>query len=103
MKPLVNPVINLNGNSADDLLAKVLKVLNNLRLTQEAMMDASDLTHGRNFQHLIHGNDWSEHHSLVSDAQQAWGERRHVLEDLEHELTNMALDIQSQRRERERT
>jgi hypothetical protein len=102
MKPLVYPVVNLNGNDADDLLKQTMGVLDHVRALQEAMGKASDLTHGRNFQHLIQGDDWYNHERVVGEAQTAWGDRRRWLATLEHDLTNMALDIQRQKRERER-
>jgi hypothetical protein len=102
MKPLVYPVVNLNGNDADDLLKQTMGVLDHVRALQGAMINASDLVHGRNFQHLIHGDDWYQHEHVVGKARDAWRERIRWLETLEHDLTNMALDIQRQKRERER-
>jgi hypothetical protein len=95
MKPLVNPVLNLNGNSADSLLEPLMEVLNRINALEVALAEASDVCHGRNFQTV------ADDHLLV-EARQAWGQRRVMLVDLEHEITNMALDIQRQKRERER-
>lgn len=102
MKLLVNPVVNLNGNSADDLLEKTMDIVRHIGALKNAMNRASDLTHGRNFQHLIKGEDWTEHHVEVRQAQQAFADRYVLLDNMEHEFTNMALDIQRQQRERKR-
>lgn len=96
MTPLITPVPNLNGNSADDLVRKLKAVLEALALVQERMMEASDVTHGRNFQHLIRLGDWSEHHRVVGQAQNAWGERRQMLNQFVIEITEMAAAIQEQ-------
>jgi hypothetical protein len=96
MKPLVTPVINSNGNSAKDLTTRLCIVTDALRVATTAMMQANDVNHGRNFQHLIKGGDWSEHSRVVQDAQQAWGERIAIIDSIRNEVNLLALAIQEQ-------
>ena len=90
MTPLVVPRVNLNGNSAPDLVRQLAEVLNALTRVKAAMAQASDVVHGRNFQ-------TSEDPAGERDlADAAWLERRRMIEVLHQEITNLALAIQEQ-------
>jgi hypothetical protein len=94
MKRLITPVPNLNGNSAGELVEKLQALIDALGTAGERLAGASDVTHGRNFQHLIMGNDWTEHARVVNEARQAWEERADLIRRLVNEFTDMAIDIQ---------
>lgn len=96
MTHFIVPVINLNGNSAEDLVDKLKLVIDRLRDVEAAMADANDVCHGRNFQHLIRGRDTTRHVLTTMEAQQAWGERRHLISKIRDEVMTLALAIQAQ-------
>jgi hypothetical protein len=89
---LVLPTINLNGNTAEDLVAKLRTVLDALRTVESAMSNASDVHHGRNFQTRA---DCTQ---LAMDARDAWAERRGTIHRMVDEITDLAVNIQSQGR-----
>jgi hypothetical protein len=93
---LITPLVNNNGNSAEDLIQKLRNVMDRLRDVEAAMADANDVCHGRNFQTMPNG----EVRRL--DAQQAWGERRMDIVALREEVQELALSIFSQTQERQR-
>ena len=92
MKPLLTPTINLNGNTAQDLLEKLRLVLHNINHLKESMRDASDIVHGRNFQLD------QDPVNKQREAQAAWYERFVMVNDLHDEVLALALDIQAQDR-----
>jgi hypothetical protein len=94
MKPLITPVPNLNGNSAGELIERLRALIDALTLAGERLADAGDVTHGRNFQHLIKGNDWSEHNRVVNEARLALGERAMLIGQLINEFMALAINIQ---------
>lgn len=95
LNPLITPVANLNGNSASDLVYQIVGIMNVLQVAQKSFGAASDVVHGRNFQHLLKPGDSSEHSLTVRDAQQAWAQRVTLLEDMRKELEALALAIQN--------
>ena len=90
MSPLVTPTINMNGNTAADLIAKLRGVLDAIHALQNAMTDASDLVHGRNFQYPT-----GEH--ARREASDAWCERYLLIEAFDKEVLALAIAIQKQR------
>jgi hypothetical protein len=97
MKPLITPVINLNGNTADDLLEKLKLVLHNINHLQQSMTGAHDVVHGRNFQ-TVHNADITRR-----EARDAWVERVDWLNQFHSDILTMALEIQAQGAERARS
>jgi hypothetical protein len=96
MKPLVTPVVNLNGSPSANLIRDRMEVCNHLRAAFDAMANAAP--HGRDYQHLIRVGDWSEHHAAVKAAQDAWRERMAMLETIRSELEADAIAIMEQGR-----
>jgi hypothetical protein len=90
MQPLIAPIPNLNGNSADSLVQQCRQILDAARELRDAIRNASDLVHGRNFQTLP---------TVVAGlarekAAEAWRERQAWLRRFEAEVTEMALTIE---------
>jgi hypothetical protein len=52
----MNPTVNLNGTSGEELLNQVSAVLAGLRQTQQAMSEATP--HGRDYQHDASGESY---------------------------------------------
>jgi hypothetical protein len=92
MKPLVTPVPNLNGNSAESLMEQLTDVRRALDNAIHAFALASDCIHGRNFQTMSEGD------SLQRKAQEAWYERTAALNAMAKEILDMQLAIMEQRR-----
>lgn len=90
MKPLITPTVNLNGNSARDLVEQLCRVMDALRDAEEAFAKNADVTHGRNFQTRLTGD------AIAMQAAQAWGERRRALFDMREGVERLALAIQAQ-------
>jgi hypothetical protein len=90
MTPLVTPRVNLNGNSARDLVLQLAEVLNTLTRVKAAMAAASDIVHGRNFQTA------DDPVAERMRAEDAWVERRRMVEVLHQDITSLALAIQEQ-------
>ena len=94
MDKLVTPTINLNGNTAESLVEQLRTVIDAARLLKTAIAAASDVTHGRNFQTAL------DPVKARIDATHAWGERWAMIDRLEDEMTDLALAIQKQGRNR---
>jgi hypothetical protein len=90
MTPLVTPRVNLNGNSAQDLVRQLADVINALTRLKAAMAGASDVVHGRNFQTA------TDPVAERMRAEDAWVERRRLVEVLHQDITALALAIQAQ-------
>lgn len=87
---LQNPVVNLNGNSASSLVDQLKGVLTALTAVEQAMHNASDCWHGRNFQTLPDGE------ARQRATMDAWHERMRAIADTYNEVMAMALDVQKQ-------
>lgn len=92
MHQLIVPTVNLNGNSAKDLVGQLRHVLRCIAETQHAMSLASDVIHGRNFQ--LAGDPDQERYK----AQRAWSERYAMLETMHADVLQLAMAIQEQDR-----
>jgi hypothetical protein len=90
MQPLITPIPNLNGNSADSLVQQCRQILAATRALRDAIRNASDLVHGRNFQTLPAGVATVAR----AAAEDAWRERQAWLSRFEAEVTEMALTIE---------
>jgi hypothetical protein len=90
MKPLVTPLVNLNGATAKSLIEQHVAVMNALDTVLEAMSQA--FPHGRDFQTHPDGN------AAVYAARDAWQERMLALTEMKREITDNALAIQAQGR-----
>jgi hypothetical protein len=88
MRKMINPVPNLNGNTAESLITPLGEVLTALHGLEKAMRGASACYHGRNFQTLPHGAE------AQRAAQAAWHERFEWLSRFEHEIEDMRIAIQ---------
>jgi len=80
MKPLIPPVVNLNGDTRADLIAQYSEVAKAARALLESM--ARSAPHGRNYPALGFNN-----------AREAHFERWRVVAQLEEEYMQMALAI----------
>jgi hypothetical protein len=80
MKPLIPPVVNLNGNSRADLIEQNMEVSKAARALLESLMRASP--HGRNYPALG-----------FNQAREAHFERSYVVSQIEEEYLQMALAI----------
>jgi len=87
--PLVTPRPNLNGNSADQLIAGLVEVINAIRSLENSLGHASDCIHGRNFQ--FDGGPVQR-----QMASEAWVDRLKIIADLKDEYTELAVAIQKQ-------
>jgi hypothetical protein len=88
-KPLITPLVNNNGATAQSLVAEQVAVIKALDAAIDAMAKATP--HGRDFQ--THTTAFAD-----IDARLAWHERMGVLIALKAEVTNNALAIQKQGR-----
>jgi hypothetical protein len=90
MKPLVTPIVNLNGTCAADLIAHRTKACKAISEAIEAMREA-----------FPHGRDYQTHRTAFASeaARDAWMERIHALHVMRDELMTDAVSIQRQGRE----
>jgi hypothetical protein len=88
---LVTPIVNLNGNTAESLIAQLKDVLNALHQLEQAMAKSSDIWHGRNFQTMKDGDVVSQ------KARRAWNERQRMVGELHNEVLTMAAVILDQK------
>ena len=88
MKPLVVPVPNLNGNSAESLQEQLTNIRQALNAALAAFSKASDCIHGRNFQTMLDGISYQRM------AQEAWYERVTALEAMASEIYQIQIQIQ---------
>jgi hypothetical protein len=94
-KPLLVPVVNLNGNSAHEMVDEVMDVRRALDGTISLLRKAvANVAHGRNFQTT------EDVMRAVNEAQDAWVQRYIVLHIIQSELEDLALAIQRQDRGR---
>jgi hypothetical protein len=84
VKPLVPPLINLNGSPRKMLVEQQCDVLAAIRELQKAMQEASP--NGRDYQTAPMGT--------FNRAQEAWRERYQVIEDMRKEIETHAIAIQ---------
>ena len=92
LSSLVVPVINLNGNTANDLLDKLRVVLSKTVDLQAAMIGASDVVHGRNFQ-TVESPEFAR-----LEAVRAWRQRFEMLDAFLTEMREFAIAIDEQNR-----
>jgi hypothetical protein len=90
MHKLIVPTVNLNGNTARDLVAQLRHVMHAIADTQQALTQASDVVHGRNFQLA------EEPREQQYAAQRAWSERYALLETMHADMLALAVAIQNQ-------
>ena len=85
MRPLVVPIPNMNGNSADSLLHRASEIRLAVQATVEAIRSGHDLWHGRNFQTVLDGD------IRQKLAQEAWHQRLAWLDELEREIEQLMI------------
>lgn len=93
MKPLVTPIVNLNGSSAEHLI--------NERLSIMTKIDELIVT----LQHAMpHGRDYQTHSTAFAceDARKAWSERIQILREIRSDFVADAIAIQHQEQDRRR-
>jgi hypothetical protein len=88
LSPLQRPIVNLNGNTREQLIEHCRHVMDSARDLDRALAQANEIGHGRNYQTMPQGNVVA---SLMRDA---IGDRRRVVLALVHEFEQLALDIQ---------
>jgi hypothetical protein len=91
INPLITPRANLNGNSKQSLVDMLLAVKHALEDADMAFVQASDCVHGRNFQSF-----GDRAMSMRGDAEDAWRERRLILQAMAAEIYALAIDISNQ-------
>lgn len=89
MKSLVQPIVNLNGTTKENLVNQLRHVLDALRQVESAMAEANP--HGRDYQ-----NSRIDGQNLVYAAADAWHERRAVIAKLKQEIEEHAFKISQQ-------
>jgi hypothetical protein len=90
MKPLIAPRVNNNGNTAKHMVDMLRRVMDDLRLVETSLREASEITHGRNFQTC---DDPELERKIACDA---WMERRNVINEMLRDFMELAIDIQEQ-------
>jgi hypothetical protein len=80
MRPLIEPVPNLNGNSKRDLQLKAADIRATVRFLLDAIQAGHDLWHGRNFQTVPDGT------TVQRLAQEGWHERVSWLIEFDREV-----------------
>jgi hypothetical protein len=91
LSALVTPRVNMNGNSKQSLVDMLVNVKHALDDADKAFVEASDVVHGRNFQTLAF--DATVRRNAAEDA---WRERRLILQALAAEIYALAIDISNQ-------
>jgi len=86
----IAPTANLNGNSASDLIRQCRTIMDCARELEQAIGNANDLWHGRNF--LPQGSDEAMERRQL--AQDWWHKRRARVTRLYEEVLQVALAIQ---------
>ena len=76
MRPLIQPQVNLNGTSREELVRQLQEVTEKLDAVIRAMAQAQP-----------HGRDYQLRPDEFAHAQWAWADRWQVLEELHAELT----------------
>jgi ABC-type dipeptide/oligopeptide/nickel transport system ATPase subunit len=89
LPPLIQPEVNINGTSCDELVEQVLAVRSALQEVDKAMARA--MPHGRDWQ--VTGGD-----QLAGIARAAWLQRRMIIDEMTTELEILAQSIAEQRR-----
>ncbi len=80
MRPLIEPVPNLNGNGKRDLQLKANDIRATIHFAIDAIRAGADLWHGRNFQTV------SDHITVQRLAQEGWHERLTWLAEFDKEV-----------------
>jgi len=84
VRDLVNPLVNINGSTAQSLVDDILEVIHNLRAAEKALAVATP--HGRDYKDF---DDWR----LARDA---WHDRRNAIAAMMSELEEYAYAIAQQ-------
>jgi hypothetical protein len=87
---LVEPVANLNGNSARSLVILASACADALEKAEQTLAGASDLFHGRNLQTVENGSE------KMDAARRAILQRRRLLAEMHREFVELAIAIDGQ-------
>lgn len=88
LRPLIEPRVNLNGTSKDELVRQYTKVMRKLSDTLGLMGEA--MPHGRDFQTMNNPEFHAE------QARKAWRERMTIIRELRDEIAYFAISINDQ-------
>jgi len=86
MKPLVTPVVNINGTSKSELLRQQTDIMSAISDLQKVMRQATP--NGRDFQTVGQG--------FAEEARDAFNERYNLLTKMYEEFQHVAIEIQKQ-------
>jgi hypothetical protein len=89
MVDLIVPVVNMNGNTREQLVEELQNAFDKVRDAQYAVL-ACDWSHGRNFQTLPDGN------ALAIVAREQKADIVRTLDDMHRQLLRLAFEISEQ-------
>src|SRR5262245_23098174 len=94
MKPLITPIVNLNGSSAEELMNYRLNVCKELEKAVEALFQG--MPHGRDYQTHPKSRELGGYSTVAEEAREAWRDRIEALRIINSELMADAQAIHDQ-------
>src|SRR5262249_22031432 len=88
LSPLQRPLVNLNGNTREQLITHCSAVMEAAIVLDRALAMANEIGHGRNYQTMPQGD------TIASLMRDAIGDRRRVVLAIRAEFEQLGVDIQ---------